>query len=479
MTRAALAKFIAPLAAIAALVAFAACGASSRAATPTAAPAQTATAAPTATVAPTPAAAPAPSPTVTITVAPPTPTATVAPSPAPTAAPWATPAPRVDGLADDVFGYLETLTADYSPRESATAEELAAANFLRDELEGLGYEASLEEFDVILISDVRLKLSSSAAAGTTTLLPLPIMQSSAGKASAPLSDAGRAFAGDVAGADLAGRVALIERGDITFSEKVERVADAGAVAAVVFNNSSGSFRGSFVRESPIPAVAISQEDGRYLLELMGEGEIVADVSVERTALQSRNVIADKRGYDPSAKTVVIGAHYDTVPNTQGASDNGSGAAMIMTVARLISERSYPYDLRIILFGAEEIGLFGSRHHVDAMSDAEIADIRAMLNFDAFGSGSRLVVSGDGALLDAAAYIGAELGIDMDAGGEDLSRVGSDHAPFHAAGVPALFVISNDITRINSPADRIQHIAPELLGDAAALSIALLDWLAAE
>ncbi|HBJ32396.1 MAG TPA: hypothetical protein DDY93_13630, partial [Dehalococcoidia bacterium] len=41
---------------------------------------------------------------------------------------------------------------------------------------------------------------------------------------------------------LAGKVALIERGTILFEEKVNRVTDAGAVAAIIFNNGAGIFR---------------------------------------------------------------------------------------------------------------------------------------------------------------------------------------------------------------------------------------------
>ena len=56
---------------------------------------------------------------------------------------------------------------------------------------------------------------------------------------------------------------------------------------------------------------------------------------------------------------------------------------------------------------------------------------------------------------------------------------SDHAPFDEAGIPTLFLSSNDISRINSPDDTIEHINPDLLGYAAEIGIVMLDSLAEE
>ena len=65
-----------------------------------------------------------------------------------------------------------------------------------------------------------------------------------------------------------------------------------------------------------------------------------------------------------------------MPNSEGASDNGSGLSTLLTIAAHTADRDYPFTVRIILFGAEEIGLFGSRYYVDGMSEA--ADRRTLL-----------------------------------------------------------------------------------------------------
>ena len=462
---------------IAAIAVLVACGAEEAAPavaiapTETAAP-PTATAAPP-TVEPGPTSTPRPSPTPM----PMMPTQTPAPRPTATPTVVSTPAaPSV--LADQVFKTLQELTEEYSPRQSATDQELEAAQYLRGRLSDLGYDTSLQDFSVTLTL-ARVELTSPSGDTLDPPRAIPISTSLQGIAAGLLADVGRAFEEDIPAEGLEGRIALIERGDITFEQKVKRVAEAGAVGAIVFNNERGLFFGRFANQPTIPAVAISQDDGRDLLDLIEQGELGATVSVGDETSPSRNVIADKPGAaggDPPRR-VILGAHYDTVPNTEGASDNGSGVSAVLTIADHIAGRDYPFDVRIILFGAEEVGLFGSRHYVDNMSPEQIDNTIAMLNFDAFGSGTALGVSGDGGLVDRALQIGDNLRLTLFHEGE--RRAVSDHAPFDVAGIPVFWMLSNDLSRINSPADEMRHINPQLLGRAAEIGILMLEWLGDE
>ena len=410
------------------------------------------------------------------------PTQTPVPRPTSTPAPTVVPTPAAPSvLADEVFKTLQELTEEYSPRESATEQELEAAQHLRERFSDLGYDTSLQDFNVTLTL-ARVELASPTGETPEAPRALPISTSVQGIATGLLTDVGRAFEEDIPADGLEGMVALIERGDITFEEKVKRVAEAGAVGAIVFNNERGLFFGRFANQPSIPAVAVSQVDGRGLLELIEQGELGATVSVGDETAPSRNVIADKPGSVGSDRTVVIGAHYDTVPNTEGASDNGSGVSTVLTVADHIADRDYPFNVRIILFGAEEVGLFGSRHYVDNMSQQQIDSTVAMLNFDAFGSGRTLQMAGDIELTAEATRIGNNLGMNLGTFSEEQwGRLGgaSDHAPFRLAGIPVLFLISDDISRINSPLDEIRHINPELLGRAAEIGILMVEWLGDE
>ena len=251
---------------------------------------------------------------------------------------------------------------------------------------------------------------------------------------------------------------------------------AGAVGAVVYNNEPGPFVGALDEES-IPVVAISQEDGGTLKSLVEDGPVTATISLVYTE-ESRNVIADKPGAADDGRVVVLGGHYDTVPAVPGANDNGSGIATLLTIAREIADREYPFTVRFIAFGAEELGLRGSQHYVDQLSDKEINATVAMLNFDALGSGPTTATLGTLSLQRMVETYAEEQGIDirirytMDWGG-------SDHAPFNEAGISHIFFLGEDFSRIHTPDDKLEFIETELLGSAAFLGMALLDMLAEE
>jgi Zn-dependent M28 family amino/carboxypeptidase len=108
---------------------------------------------------------------------------------------------------------------------------------------------------------------------------------------------------------------------------------------------------------------------------------------------SQNVIADKPGQGSGTREVVIvTAHLDSI-NLQGgasapapgADDNGSGSAGVLEIAGVFQDHQGIHDLRLILFGGEEEGLFGSKHYVATLDTAEKASIRAVVNMDMIAS----------------------------------------------------------------------------------------------
>ena len=272
-----------------------------------------------------------------------------------------------------------------SPRESATDQEKAAADYLLRELKLLGYQAQLQPFTFQRLSSgqtVRL-LDGQGLPGR------PLRLTGLGAAAGPLAHVGLSKAEDMPESGLAGRVALVRRGELTFQEKVSRVAEAGAVAAIIYNNVSGPFSGRLRDRASIPAVGISREDGERLLALMEDGEVEITVLAEMSTHASRNVIALRPDVSALEDVLVVGAHYDTVPATQGANDNGSGVATLMTLAAELAEVDLPFRLRLLLFGSEEVGLLGSRHYVDSLAREELDSIIAMINLDSTGSGQAL------------------------------------------------------------------------------------------
>ena len=371
-------------------------------------------------------------------------------------------------LEERAFSYLSELAVDVGVRTSGTDLELEAAEFLVRRFDDLGYSPEVQDFSwdsptasiSITVPD-QGRLDANILSGTAS-----------GQAAGPLVFVGLAGPADMPTEGLEGKIALIERGEITFGSKVTQVREAGAAGAVIFNNRGGPFRGTLGGRSQIPAISLSQADGRQLKELLDQGETVeATIAVEDNAVPSRNLIAELPGTGEGV--VVVGAHYDTVPASVGASDNSSGMGVLMAVAEQVADRSFPYTLRFIAFGSEETGLHGSEHYVENLSPEQLDEIYLMINLDSVGSGNQLRVSGDrwvtNHLVDTATK--ENLSLSSNTGS---ARGGSDHIPFREAWVPIVYFQANDLSRINTPADTMEHVNPALLGDMTALVLDLLE-----
>jgi len=82
--------------------------------------------------------------------------------------------------------------------------------------------------------------------------------------------------------------------------------------------------------------------------------------------------------------IVVCAHYDTVPYSGGADDNGSGVAVLLELARRSAGRSLPAELRLVWFDAEEVGLAGSRAWLDQLDSTEQARLVGAINLETVG-----------------------------------------------------------------------------------------------
>ena len=128
-------------------------------------------------------------------------------------------------------------------------------------------------------------------------------------------------------------------------------------------------------------LAVSTRAGR---ELNGRVRVRVDaVSARRT---THNVVAEI-GPEGAARVVMAGAHLDSVVAGPGLNDNGSGVAAVLEVAEQLASRPLADGaaLRVGFWGAEEIGLVGSRRYVRGLSAAERRRIRAYVNLDMVGS----------------------------------------------------------------------------------------------
>jgi hypothetical protein len=124
----------------------------------------------------------------------------------------------------------------------------------------------------------------------------------------------------------------------------------------------------------------------YTIPQLSNKEIYLKTSVITKQVAVRNIIGIIEGKKPE-QVIVLGAHYDHMGMGNGyiwngADDNASGTAGIMTLAKAIMETGIQPEKTIIiaLWTSEELGLLGSRYYLDNLN-FPIKNIKLNLNFD--------------------------------------------------------------------------------------------------
>jgi Zn-dependent M28 family amino/carboxypeptidase len=188
---------------------------------------------------------------------------------------------------------------------------------------------------------------------------------------------------------------------------------------------------------------------------------------------SWNVIADREGSAAGKRgAVFVTAHLDSI-NTNGgpaapapgADDNGSGSAGLLEMSRAFRDHGGEHDLRFILFGGEEEGLFGSKRYVANLPAEERSRILAVVNMDMIGVlnvPTRSVLLEGAPLsqrvidsLGEAAMTYTQLAVET-----SLRPFASGHVPFVEAKIPTVLTIEGaDSTNgnVHSDVDTIGHV----------------------
>jgi hypothetical protein len=186
---------------------------------------------------------------------------------------------------------------------------------------------------------------------------------------------------------------------------------------------------------------------------------------------SYNVIGVLRGADPALadEWVTVGAHLDGLGVLRpggihnGANDNATGSAVVMELARAVVAAAPRRSVAFMLWGAEEVGHWGSRHWV-ANPTLPLDGVVAHVNLDGVGRYDRS--RGDvvrmyalGAAEICPEYHATLVAANARSGGLELDtedREGwfpySDHYQFHRAGVPSVFLTDFGSEDYHTPRD---------------------------
>ena len=375
------------------------------------------------------------------------------------------------------------LASKDNARISGLEGEAAAADYLVTQFSALGLEVSMQTFPCksYVCDFLELKLKTDTERIVKEVKQLSFSAATpVGGIIADVAAASRGAEWDYAGLDVKGKVVVIQRGGEPFFVKTARAAEKGAVAVLFYDpNSEGTMSATLTELSKIPAVSITRDDGMALEAAAQSGETVTvalKLEVTHEDSTSRNVIALYKSPDnPEGKRIVVGAHYDGV-DTPAANDNASGTAVILELAKVLSDQkiALPYDVEFIAFGAEEIGLIGSKFHVENMSIEERDKVIAMLNFDMVGIGD---------IFDIGYAEGFPAPNLIKMTRETLKEIGylptmsansrSDHAPFAQAGMDAIYLQVGPTDNYHTDQDTVDMIQPELLVDVCVLAAKLI------
>ncbi len=231
-------------------------------------------------------------------------------------------------------------------------------------------------------------------------------------------------------------------------------------------------------------------------------------------VNGENIIARKQGLADPQKTVLVCAHYDTTPNSPGADDNASGVAVLLEVARLLSQVSTSATVELVALDLEEYGLAGSKEYISKMVTPERKDDLVAINLDMVGytsaeNGSQKIpeeialafpsvvqrVEGNGSrgnfivciandrskqMKDDFEELGNELtpsrgivSLVLPGNGEIFSQLRyGDHTSFWDAGFKAIFIGDGADTRnarYHSPYDTLGTIDYRFAGDIASIT----------
>jgi aminopeptidase YwaD len=228
--------------------------------------------------------------------------------------------------------------------------------------------------------------------------------------------------------------------------------------------------------------------------------ISARSEVMQKIARTKNVVAMIPGADPQLRQeyVVIGAHYDhlglggpgsgsrildTIAIHYGADDNASGVAGVISLAEYFSlpANAPARSLVFAAFGAEEMGLIGSKYFVEHPL-ISIEDVVAMINFDMIGrlkESKVLSIGGTGTSLESEELLNSlanDNGLEL-----LLAREGygpSDHASFYSADIPVFFISTGAHQDYHTPADNVAAINASGMTQVISFTALLVDEIAA-
>ncbi|WP_086824706.1 M28 family peptidase [Allokutzneria sp. NRRL B-24872] len=387
--------------------------------------------------------------------------------------------------------HLEVLSNQIGPRVGGTSAEKRAADYIASVLRKHRYTVTLQPFpvadkylaEITVVGDRGRKWQT----GASPQGKLDVTVSGA------VVDIGRATPAELA--HVRGQIAFVPDSQVA-SDASRLAVEAGAIAVLLSRPGSpdrklGTFTPSLPSALPVPVLGLAQVQGERLRQRLAAGPVRLSLTVtHHKNLTSYNVLAERAATlpNPDGKVVMISAHYDSVPGSPGANDDGSGTALCLELARVLRYLPTQKAVRFALWGSEEQGLIGSRHYVKQLSDSDAGRIAGCFQNDMVATSWDPAIvywllsvdGGENATTSTLGRAARRLGYQPRTKGP-VARGSSDHVPFHERGIasanfswrgesgPALleptYHTPEDTIADNVSSERLQ-VSLELIGCAA-------------
>lgn len=375
--------------------------------------------------------------------------------------------------------HLKVLSDKIGPRIGGTASEHQARDYLVRVLKNLRYQVTTQPFTVpdkyLAEIDGRWQAGSSRFGTLGVTVKAPFVEVVDGQLP-----------------DLTGKIAFYVNAPAG-SAPTHAAVERGAVAVILGRisttaNKSSAFSPVLDRNVTVPVIGLAQVHTEKL-RAQASGELTI-ATIHHPNLTSYNVIAERPATFPwrDNGVVMVTAHYDSVPGSPGANDDGSGTVLCLELARVLRYLPTHKAIRFALWGSEEQGLLGSRHYVSQLTPEEIARIKGVFQNDMVATShdpatAYWLLSVDGADNTTTSEVRAaagRLGYDPRVHGP-VARGSSDHVPFHEKGMASanfswrgeggpqllepIYHTPEDTIRDNISLERLQ-VSLELIGAAA-------------
>jgi carboxypeptidase Q len=307
--------------------------------------------------------------------------------------PVETAALRDEALRNDTLAYelVEALTTEVGPRLAGTEAEARARAWAVERLQGLGFSnVRVETFDI------PVWVRGEERAEIISPFPQPLVVTALGNSGATPAggieaevvgyDSMAAFEAAPA-EEVRGRIVFVSHamqanqdgsgygpfgaarrdGPTLASRRGARAILVRSIGTDYHRNPHTGVQTFAEGVRPIPAGALTLPDAEQLQRVLARARARGEPVRLRLVMtprqigrrQSGNVIAEVPGSDASAGAILIGGHLDSWDLGTGAFDNAAGVAITTAAAHRVMRAGQPRrTIRVVLFGAEEVGVFG-------------------------------------------------------------------------------------------------------------------------